>query len=118
MREEFSTFFPLCTHELALSTRPGAEAREQLTLREKPAYTGIRTLDLTSSKFRGYQQDHWGDRHVSFASCGDVWLKRFPTYVVCRYARRPERTLAENSSPWHVPSIPKSGTFPQCTELV
>ncbi|CAB1103656.1 unnamed protein product [Ectocarpus sp. CCAP 1310/34] len=43
MREEFSTLFPLCTHELALSTRPGAEARGKLTLQEKLAYAGIRT---------------------------------------------------------------------------
>ncbi|CAB1110000.1 unnamed protein product [Ectocarpus sp. CCAP 1310/34] len=38
MRKEFSTLFPLCTHELALSTRPGAEAREKLTLQGKLAY--------------------------------------------------------------------------------
>ncbi|CAB1107484.1 unnamed protein product [Ectocarpus sp. CCAP 1310/34] len=53
MREEFSTLFPLCTHELALSTRPGAEAREKLTLQETLAYAGIRTPDLTSRRFRG-----------------------------------------------------------------
>ncbi|CAB1119817.1 unnamed protein product [Ectocarpus sp. CCAP 1310/34] len=62
MREEFSTLFPLCTHELALSTGPGAEAREKLTLQEKLAYAGIRTPDLTSRRFRGYQLDHRGDR--------------------------------------------------------
>ncbi|CAB1103204.1 unnamed protein product [Ectocarpus sp. CCAP 1310/34] len=50
MREEFSTLFLLCTHELALSTRPGAEGREKLTLLEQPAYAGIRTLDLTSRR--------------------------------------------------------------------
>ena len=61
MREEFSTLFPLCTHELALSTRPGAEAREILTLQEKLASAGIRTPNLTSRRFRGYQLDHRGD---------------------------------------------------------
>ncbi|CAB1099665.1 unnamed protein product [Ectocarpus sp. CCAP 1310/34] len=65
MREEFSTLFPLCTHELALSTRPGAEAREKLTLQEKLAScAGIRTPDLTSRRFRGYRLDHQGDRLV------------------------------------------------------
>ncbi|CAB1104881.1 unnamed protein product [Ectocarpus sp. CCAP 1310/34] len=61
MREEFSTLFPLRTHELALSTRPGAEAREKLTLQEKLANAGSRTPDLTSKRFRGYQLDHRGD---------------------------------------------------------
>ncbi|CAM9465400.1 unnamed protein product, partial [Ectocarpus sp. 6 AP-2014] len=51
-REEFSTLFPLCTHELALSTWPGVEGREKLTLQEKLAYAGIRTPDLTSRRFR------------------------------------------------------------------
>ncbi|CAN0567443.1 unnamed protein product [Ectocarpus sp. 12 AP-2014] len=54
MREEFRTLFPLCTHELALSNRPGAEARKKLTLREELAYTGIRTPYLTSRRCRGY----------------------------------------------------------------
>ncbi|CAB1098710.1 unnamed protein product [Ectocarpus sp. CCAP 1310/34] len=62
MREEFSTLFPLCTHELALSTRPGAEARDKLTVHEKLAYAGIRTPDLTSRRLRGYKLDHRGDR--------------------------------------------------------
>ncbi|CAN0123159.1 unnamed protein product [Ectocarpus sp. 6 AP-2014] len=44
MREEFSTLFPLCTHDLALSTRPGAEAREKLALQEKLPYARILTL--------------------------------------------------------------------------
>ncbi|CAB1106259.1 unnamed protein product [Ectocarpus sp. CCAP 1310/34] len=57
MREEFSTLFPLCTHELAPSTRPGAEAREQLTVQEKLACAGLRTPDLTSRMFQGYQLD-------------------------------------------------------------
>ncbi|CAB1118236.1 unnamed protein product [Ectocarpus sp. CCAP 1310/34] len=55
LRGEFSTLFTLCTHGLALSTRPGAEAREKLTLQEKLAYAGIRTPDLTSRRLRGYQ---------------------------------------------------------------
>ncbi|CAM9994620.1 unnamed protein product [Ectocarpus sp. 4 AP-2014] len=55
MREEFSTLFPLCTHELRLSTRPGAEAREKLTLQEKLHYAGIQSPHLTSGMFRGYQ---------------------------------------------------------------
>ncbi|CAB1104364.1 unnamed protein product [Ectocarpus sp. CCAP 1310/34] len=64
MREEFSTLFPLCTHQLALSARPGAEAGEKLTLQEMLAYAGIHTPDLTSRRFRGYQLDqldHRGD---------------------------------------------------------
>ncbi|CAM9467898.1 unnamed protein product, partial [Ectocarpus sp. 8 AP-2014] len=50
---------------VALSTRPGAEAREKLTLQGKLAYAGIRTPDLTSRRFREYQLDHRGDRKVS-----------------------------------------------------
>ena len=61
MREEFNTLSPLCTHELALSTRPGA--REKLTLQQKLAYARIRTPDLTTRRFRGYQLDHRGDRY-------------------------------------------------------
>ncbi|CAB1106506.1 unnamed protein product [Ectocarpus sp. CCAP 1310/34] len=57
-----STLFSLCTHELALSTRPGAEARENSLCKKKLAYAGIRTPDLTSRRFRGYQLDHRGDR--------------------------------------------------------
>ncbi|CAN0421347.1 unnamed protein product [Ectocarpus sp. 13 AM-2016] len=41
MREEFSTLFPRCTLELPLSTWPGAEAREKLTLQGELAYAGI-----------------------------------------------------------------------------
>ncbi|CAB1108727.1 unnamed protein product [Ectocarpus sp. CCAP 1310/34] len=66
MREEFSTLVPLCTHALALSTRSGAEAREKLTLQEKLAYSGIRTPDLTSRRFRSYQLDHKGDRQFKY----------------------------------------------------
>ncbi|CAB1109322.1 unnamed protein product [Ectocarpus sp. CCAP 1310/34] len=64
MREEFSTLFPLCTHERALSTisRARAGAREKLTVQEKLAYAGIRTPDLTSRRVRGFQLDHRGDR--------------------------------------------------------
>ncbi|CAB1101646.1 unnamed protein product [Ectocarpus sp. CCAP 1310/34] len=62
--KEFSTLFPLCTHELALSTRPGAEAREKLNVQEKLAYAGIRTPDLTSRRFRSYQLDHRGDLYI------------------------------------------------------
>ncbi|CAN0549901.1 unnamed protein product [Ectocarpus sp. 12 AP-2014] len=66
MREEFSSLFPLCTHERALSTWTGAEARGKLNLQEKLAYAGIRTPDLTSRRFRGYQLDHRGARYATY----------------------------------------------------
>ncbi|CAB1111000.1 unnamed protein product [Ectocarpus sp. CCAP 1310/34] len=74
MREESSTLFPLCTHELALSTRPGAEARQKLTSQENLAYAGIRTPDLTSRRFRGYELDHRGDRCAKRYVGGDLFL--------------------------------------------
>ncbi|CAB1102390.1 unnamed protein product [Ectocarpus sp. CCAP 1310/34] len=63
MREEFTTLFPLCTHELALSTRPGAEAREKLTLLEKLAYAGVRTPDLTSTSWSSQETNLRSSRH-------------------------------------------------------
>ncbi|CAN0092873.1 unnamed protein product, partial [Ectocarpus sp. 4 AP-2014] len=44
MREKFNTPFPLCTHELALSTRLGVGAGEKLNLQEKLAYAGFGPL--------------------------------------------------------------------------
>ncbi|CAM9650761.1 unnamed protein product [Ectocarpus sp. 12 AP-2014] len=58
-----SALFPLCVHTnyVALSTWPGAEARQKLALQEKLAYAGIRTQGLTCTRLLGYQLDHRGD---------------------------------------------------------
>ncbi|CAM9209854.1 unnamed protein product [Ectocarpus sp. 12 AP-2014] len=51
MREEFSTFFPLNTHDLLrFPPRLVTEAREKLTFQEKLAFAGIRTPDVPHHK--------------------------------------------------------------------
>ncbi|CAB1109951.1 unnamed protein product [Ectocarpus sp. CCAP 1310/34] len=75
MREEFSTLFPLCTHELALSTRPEAGAREKLTLQEKLAYAWIRSPDLTSRSIRASMEVNMGDADERFRRLVPLKLK-------------------------------------------
>ncbi|CAB1103668.1 unnamed protein product [Ectocarpus sp. CCAP 1310/34] len=120
MREEFSTLFPLCKNELALSTRPGAEAREKRTLQEKLAFAGIRTPDLTSRRFRSCQLGHRGGRSkkLCFIHVRRIELRAYPWEADVPKMTATEgpgghetRDRESDADSWHTVAVSRGGFF-------